>query len=190
MQFVKSGLVLFSFGSITVILYFLFLNDNKFLKTIFILSLTLWGMITFGSMISNNIYYYKNTSLEDNSWEQEIVQSFTYIDNNGLLAMRACDTYSGQFISANDVGPWYTSVIKKTGGVSLSTKNWNRQDLLKRLESDTSKTVKRKVIAKLKSEDVKYLIATPENQQFYQQLDSLSLLKKLKNSNWIYELED
>ena len=188
-QFIKAGITFFNFGAIILLLSFIFSTYSKQLKKIMLIALFMYGLLVATSMLYYNINMYKTLKFSPPKWETKVINTINENKLNGLFAVRASNKYSGQFIAANEVGPWYTCVIKKTGGVSLNSKNWYRYKLLLKLENDTiSLQEKEEIIKIFKTNGVTYLIATPENNKYYKELSNNKILKQNIRSKWIYEI--
>lgn len=97
-------------------------------------------------------------------------------------AMISNATYSGQFIAAHDIGPFYTSIIDRNGGYTYSYEFVDRYNRFKSFILGKNP----EMIDELKEHGVTIMVATPSTQNHYDQLVKQNVLKKVNQTDWLY----
>jgi hypothetical protein len=172
-QFIRATFLLIT---ITAIFGFVQLLGDQALKykKVIIFTLIIWCTLSFSSLVVRSLN--QHAQVENCDWVTEVVSELKEA-KPALSAMVPSNTYSGQMLVANDLGPFWVSVAIKEGGYNMNNKNSWRWQIIYNCVSD-SIAQQKNAYAVLKKEGVSLIIMNP---------DTKDKLKTFQKNNGITE---
>ncbi len=184
-QFIRGAFILVT--TISILAFILVLqSDRKYLKQVFIISLIAWSIPVAFS-------YYQLLSVKkmpnkiSNHWIGEVTEEIGE-ESDKIYAMISDKSYPGQLLSAREVGLWWTNCSRADGtGIVMTKEHQKRGELLKHFFEKTTIHEHEQIIRILGDEDIDYLIATPKNIKFFNELSNHNLVKRKSDSSWLFD---
>jgi|GEM_PF-3353675 len=183
LQFARSFFIYLSiFASIGLTALLLHAWENRVLKLSYFTLAIGWAVIALANF---SIRASKVPSQQKQlSWSTEVVKELKQSDFE-LVMMKSSLQYSGQFLSAHDIGPWYLSIKNREGGCTYSYVNLDKLELLDELMLPSS-SPKESTLNFFRSEGIDLLVATPDTKKRFEELEKLGLVHQKSNKSWLY----
>ena len=186
-QFMRAGLFI-STTIATAILLLLWGTQTGIKKRLFQSVVIIWFGLAFVSLfkILTGPFSIAET---DKVWEKEVISDYN-ISHPRLMGMISNGKYSGQYLVAKDVYPWWTCSKRGVlGGYVCTLRSNYRNTLIEKLLNDSTSTGEKvNIVGKMRGEGVDALVATPDNRSKFDELLRDSLVTKPDNLTWIYKI--
>lgn len=182
LQFTRSTFIYITiaYGVFYVLLSYDELYVKSWVKKTTTILIVLWAAIVVCLSIPAQVAMHK--SVIERPWDKEVVNELKRYPGE-KKAMTSSIEYSGQFVTAHDIGPFYTCLKDREGGYTYAYDFIDRYERLNTfLEEQGPKTY----IEELKRNQVKILVANPQNITNFIALTDEGLLKRVDNTKWLF----
>ncbi|HIA12455.1 MAG TPA: hypothetical protein EYN69_10355 [Flavobacteriales bacterium] len=181
-QFLKCA---FGLLGIVTIAGFISIFDQREPRRLFYFSLVLcivWSGLALASIVKRDI----EMTLISTKWYDEVTKEMLALKPK-LSVINSSNVYSGQYLTATDLGKFWVSTVGKEGGYNLSTLNsWRWKVMDQCLSTDSS--IQTQAYKTLIDNEVDVIIASPETK------DQLALFAKYNKlefppGKWLIQLQ-
>lgn len=182
LQFTRSSFIYIamSFGVFYVMLSTGNLVMKTWLKKTVHFALIIWISIVILTSIPSQIAMHE--AVIQRPWDTEVIDELKKHPDS-KKAMVSSVEYSGQFITAHDIGPFYTCLKDREGGYTYAFDYLDRYD---RLQSFIDKNEPSNYLEELKENKVTILVANPQNISNFLALTNDKVLKRVDNTKWLF----
>ena len=139
-----------------------------------------WAVVVIGLSIPSQLAMHNSVIVRP--WDSEVVNELKRYPVE-KKAMTSSIEYSGHFITAHDIGPFYTCLKDREGGYTYAFDYLNRYH---RLNDFIHGKYDATYLEELKENNVEILVANPKNIALYQKLVQQNVLKQKGDSKWLF----
>ena len=186
-QFFRAYFILIGiFGSIGIFI-FLFRKTQSKIVVYTKIVIYCWLGFCFLCFIYYQIVTQRPTAIINNSWSNEVIKEIERTPHQKLI-IQSNILYTGQFLSAFEVGNWYLCNRNTEGGYTGSTSHLIEFDQLDSLLSKYSISYSDSLLINLYKSNVDVFIASPININQTDSLVKIGVLSKIKNTRWLFKI--
>lgn len=182
-QFVRGGFFIFTIAGMFII--FSFWKEFFSNKRVLIPLVLFCGLVNMSNITRLST---KKMVEENQKWRTEVRNELNTVNPEGLLAIKGSRKYSGQLLAAEGYGPWWFTTKRGDGsGYIMGNKNYYRAVAIDSIfEGNTPE----KTLNLMKTENVEYIIATPETKPRLDSLQNTDLNITRKGIfKWLYKID-
>ena len=188
MQFFRSYFIIICvLGPVGIFLMLQKQSQNFFFKTVKIAVMAWLAFCCFCFAYSKKTKS-RPQPVTDTKWSDEVVSELKKTTHKKLF-IQSDKLYSGQFISAFEVGNWYLTNVDRDGGYSLSTVNLNKYAAVDSLLSGQVNESSIRFVETMKEDEVDIFVASPQNISRADSLVAKGIFSRVTNTHWLYELK-